>query len=209
MRLFQRINTQPLVNKTGVIYYVDPVAGNDNNTGTSPNAPWQTASKVNNGASYAGGGLSAGQSVLFKGGTSITGPFTFKLGANVASSSKSNPVLIGSYGSGDATILASTSGDNSYAVLLDGVSGITFTGLTVLANGLGCQYGIAIQNSVNSGGASGFNIIDCTASGFSGFNDKPSSEIYVATGNSISPTVYGVDDWNIINCVACGANGVT
>jgi hypothetical protein len=69
----------------GTSYYVDSVAGNDANSGTSPSAAWKSTSKASSAA------LASGSNLLFKRGGSWTGTLT------IAESG----IVVASYGSGD------------------------------------------------------------------------------------------------------------
>jgi Concanavalin A-like lectin/glucanases superfamily len=73
-------------------YYVSPT-GSDGNTGTSPALPWKTIAKVNAAATSA-------SAILFQGGQTFYGT---QLSPTV-SGTASQPVQIGSYGNGLATI---------------------------------------------------------------------------------------------------------
>lgn len=213
MRLAQRLL---ITNPTGGIqYFVDPVNGSDANLGTSPAQAWKTATKVNAGSSYQGGGLQGGQSVLFKGGTTLTGSVLFRAGVNVASFSATNPIIVGSYGNGDATIRSSNA---IYAIQVDGFSGCIVTGLTVSSNNTTCQTGILIQNTVTLSGTSSINIINCLAMGFgqttSAVGDGyASAEIMICGGGHAIDGNYNnqgtINNINILNCVCRGLNGVT
>lgn len=221
---------------TGVAYYVSAVNGSDSYnglypayTGTGINGPWATIAHANLGSSYAGGGLSQSQSLLFNGGSTYTGTLVLRKGVNVASFSSTHPIVVGSYGTGNATIVPATgtvsypnsypkaSGIALYAVELDGVSGITLTNLTVSANGQNCQSGIVIQNTVTTGGISNINVTDCLVEGFGtsltgATNNQALSEIYICGGGHTvdnSFTGYAVTNVNILNCVLQGVNGVT
>jgi hypothetical protein len=79
----------------GNTYYVDNcvVTGNNSNNGTSPSTPWLTISKVNSWS------FNPGDSILFQGGC------TWRETLYVPSSgSAGNPITVGSYGTGQATI---------------------------------------------------------------------------------------------------------
>lgn len=80
-------------------YYVDAVSGNDANSGTSTTRPWRTINKAN------ALDLAPGDKLLFKGGQTLSG--NLRLGAEDYGSA-TNPVNVGSYGSGRATIRAGT-----------------------------------------------------------------------------------------------------
>jgi hypothetical protein len=76
----------------GTTYYVSP-SGNDNDAGTSPSTAWATTDKVNSTT------FSPGDSILFEGGETFSGGLVF-----TESGTAANPIIIGSYGSGRATI---------------------------------------------------------------------------------------------------------
>ncbi len=100
-------------------YYISP-QGDDNNTGTSPSEAWQTIDKVNQMI------FQPGDQILFEGENTFTG--TLRLNS-FDSGVAGNPVTIGSYGSGRATINA---GANSGFVAADcqflNIYNLIFTG---------------------------------------------------------------------------------
>ncbi|MCY1723243.1 right-handed parallel beta-helix repeat-containing protein [Prolixibacteraceae bacterium Z1-6] len=71
------------------VYYVS-VSGNDANTGTSENQPWQTLAKVS------GTNFSPGDQILFKRGDEWSGSITV-----TSSGSTGSPIVYGAYGSGE------------------------------------------------------------------------------------------------------------
>src|SRR5688500_19830665 len=75
-------------------YFVSP-AGSDLNAGTSPDIPWQSVGRVN------GQELQPGDSVFFEGGATFEG--TLRLDAG-DSGTPEQPVVVGYYGGGRATI---------------------------------------------------------------------------------------------------------
>lgn len=75
-------------------YYVDSVGGNNSNSGTSTESPWQTISKVNSTA------LSPGDQVLLKKGDSWREQLTMHY-----SGTSGNPISFGAYGSGANPLL--------------------------------------------------------------------------------------------------------
>ena len=81
----------------GADYYVS-TSGSDANPGTQA-LPWQTISKVNSTT------FGAGDRIFFQGGQTFTGPLIFTASAGTSA----NPIVIGSYGIGVATI--SSTGD--------------------------------------------------------------------------------------------------
>ena len=74
-------------------YYVSPT-GNNANSGTSINDPWQTITKINSTDFI-------GDTILFLGGSTFTGNITFSSSDN---GTAANPIVIGSYGTGKAVI---------------------------------------------------------------------------------------------------------
>lgn len=70
--------------------------GNDNNNGKSPSAPFQTIAKINSLV------LAHGSSVLFNGGDTFAGNLLPNIDGN---GDPNNPVIIGSYGTGQATLV--------------------------------------------------------------------------------------------------------
>ncbi len=75
-------------------YYVDAVAGNDANLGTSPDKAWQSLQKVSDAA------IAPGDKVLFNRGNSWTGTLTLK-----QSGTRSYRIVVGSYGSGALPVI--------------------------------------------------------------------------------------------------------
>src|SRR5689334_13125254 len=75
-------------------YYVSPT-GSDSNTGCSTTTPWKTLAKLN-GTTFA-----AGNQILFQKGGSWSGQLTPQ-----GSGASGNPIVISSYGTGAAPLLA-------------------------------------------------------------------------------------------------------
>ena len=86
--------------------------GSDSNNGTSTSTPWQTVTHVNAQT------FSAGDSILFQGGSTFSGTLLYCTWAGTAIS----PIVIGSYGTGRAT-LSNTGAD---AVYVYNAGGYTF-----------------------------------------------------------------------------------
>lgn len=104
-------------------YYVSP-SGSDSAAGTSSAAPWKTVAKVN------GRNLAAGDRVFFQGGATFT-----DAGLQLRSGdggTASNPVVIGSYGTGRATLQPPSS---QHAVDLYNVGGFTLRDLVLIGPG--------------------------------------------------------------------------
>jgi len=102
-------------------YYVS-AAGADARSGTSPDAAWQTIQRVNNQR------LAAGDRVLFEGGQTFSGNLYLDGGEG---GSPATPIVVGSYGSGRATIYA---GDGTGILVLN-ASGIEIRDLFVVGSG--------------------------------------------------------------------------
>ncbi len=79
-------------------YYVSP-SGNDTYSGTSPEQAWRTIGKVN------GVTFSDGDNIYFQGGQTFSGSLSF---SSADSGTALNPVTVGSYGTGRATISSGT-----------------------------------------------------------------------------------------------------
>jgi hypothetical protein len=97
---------QVLLAPAAVTYYFSPF-GRDSNDCKTILTPCQTIAKVNS-TSY-----NPGDNILFQGGQSFTGCLVFSYMSNVPASVPSNPIIIGSYGLGNATILSNCPGSNS------------------------------------------------------------------------------------------------
>ncbi|TAH27884.1 MAG: hypothetical protein EAZ07_00010, partial [Cytophagales bacterium] len=152
-----------------LVFYVSP-SGNDSNNGLSPATAWQTATQVGN---YAWNtGFNPGDRILFQGNTTINGSIYFQ--RNQPSVGKNaglpgNLIILGSYGSGTATISSGTS-SGFYAYNLAGYSidGLNFKGSGASTNnGSGIIFyadasqtfnTIIIKNSVVNGYKNGFNL---------------------------------------------------
>jgi parallel beta helix pectate lyase-like protein len=111
----------------GTTYYVDAERGSDSATGTSPATAWRTLARVNRGH-YRGGGA-----ILLHGGQRFAG--TISLGtSNLAGTSRAQPLWIGSYGRGRATIQAPREQDGLRAV---NVAGVRVSRVDVVGRGNG------------------------------------------------------------------------
>jgi hypothetical protein len=88
----QSVDTESVaLTSTGTNYYVDSGSGSDDNNGASEESPWQTLSKVS------GTTFQAGDSILFKRGSSYSGNVTIH-----GSGTSSDPITVSAYGRGDA-----------------------------------------------------------------------------------------------------------
>jgi len=97
---------------SGTTYYV-AAGGSDTNSGTSPSSAWRTVAKANSAA------VNPGDGVLFEGGQT----FSDQALTPKRSGTASNPVVYGSYGSGQARMQA--------GVYLNSVSGVAVQRLSI------------------------------------------------------------------------------
>jgi hypothetical protein len=102
-------------------YYVSPT-GNDHNLGTTAANPWKTIAKVNSST------LSPGDRVLFQAGKTFAGQVYL---APQDRGTAALPIIVGSYGTGRATINAGTGG----GILVYDTSGIRIENLSVVGAG--------------------------------------------------------------------------
>jgi hypothetical protein len=170
--------------------YYFSASGSDGNNCRSPASPCRTIGKMNS-LTYA-----AGDSILFQGGDSFTGCVTINPTSVPNKGSALNPITLGSYGSGNATLLSNCPGNLHALLTIDGVSGVTVQNLNMSANGTQTSYGILVQNSYSTTAAvdtillqnndiSGFNCCDTTPGQYG-------SEIFIAgqayqTGGNCGP----------------------
>jgi hypothetical protein len=176
---------------TGTKYFV-AASGNDSNAGTSTGAAWKTINKVNAGHYH------AGDCINFNGGDNFSGNLDLDIGGalnNVLDSDGANPIVIQSYGSGNATITSATGGLTS-AILIRDVPGVNVQNLIVRGTGTTTQYGIQYyglaSGVIRSNDVGGFK--------YSG-NADASAEIYDqgATTYILNNTVHGIDGVNSID----------
>ena len=138
---------------TGTTYYVS-ASGSDSNSGTSQSSPWQTIAHVNSHT------FSAGQSILFEGGSTFSGNLTF---TSSEAGTSTSPITIGSYGSGLATI----NGGNGSAIIIDNTQGYDVNNLNLVGSGTSTNTGdgINIYNS-SSTNETYFYITNVSSTGF-------------------------------------------
>jgi hypothetical protein len=79
----------------GTTFYVDSVAGNDANNGTSTSTPWRTLARVNSVT------FQPGDHILFKAGSIWTGTL-----APRGSGSAAAPIILSNYGTGNLPVIA-------------------------------------------------------------------------------------------------------
>ncbi len=171
-------------------YYVSPL-GSDSNPGTSPNQAWQTINQVNNNTYH------PGDSVLFQGGQTFSGGIVL---TPADSGNSANPVTIGSYGNGRATI-ASPAPKVNGLYGQSGVQGIVIRDL-IFQGYSGTQkgaVGLEMLGSTSIANRSDYlRIIDVDVTQFGSYG------IEVVTGNvgpQNVPTAQG--GWNDVQIVSC------
>lgn len=122
----------PTAPSGSVVYYVDAVAGNDSNTGTSTAQAWKTLAKVDS-ASFAPGDV-----IAFKRGQTFSGSATITSAGTLTS-----PILITAYGSGAQPLLTNPGGWNMLVLAAANiqVKNLAFTNGVVFdnADGLGIR----------------------------------------------------------------------
>lgn len=105
-------------------YYVSPF-GNDANSGTSTSNAWKTIGKVNS-RNF------KGDTILFEGGSTFYGKLSF---TNTDIGTESKPIVIGSYGTGRATINSDTlNGISIYNAAGFEIKDLILTGVNRLTN---------------------------------------------------------------------------
>jgi hypothetical protein len=108
------------VNLYAATYYVS-LNGKNSNNGTSQGGPWYSISRVNS-QSF------RGDTILFQGGSTFTGSLYFDP-SDIGTSSK--PIVIGSYGTGKATI----SSDTLYGIFVNNAAGFKIKNLIFKGSG--------------------------------------------------------------------------
>ncbi len=103
-------------------YYISP-DGNDNNGGNSPDDAWRTIDKLN------AFDFAPGSKILFEGGKSFQGNLTLD---SFDGNDPVKPVLISSYGTGKARILAGT----GFGIYVHNTSGIRIENLILEGSGM-------------------------------------------------------------------------
>ncbi|GBF72299.1 hypothetical protein PA598K_00539 [Paenibacillus sp. 598K] len=86
--------TVPVESEGNTTYYVSASGGDDDNDGLSPEAPWQSLSKVNNGV------FRAGDSILLQAGDQWDEPLVLR-----GSGEPGKPITVGAYGDGVKPII--------------------------------------------------------------------------------------------------------
>ena len=169
---------------TCTTYYVS-TSGSNSNSGCSSSAPWATLAKVN-ATTFA-----AGDQILFARGGSWTGELH-----PLGSGSSGDPIVISSYGSGSAPIIAG--GGAAAAVYLDNQQYWTIENLEITntTTSAAIRSGIQLENDT-SGILNGIHITDDNIHNVLGFwngAEQPSTSSGIAFNLSDSSTTNGWND---------------
>lgn len=173
----------------GTIWYVDSIGGSDSNAGNNPNAPWLTMPRANSGPA---GGYIAGDSLVFKGGQSISGSLVWTTSGN-----QSARCTIGSYGSGNGII---SPGNGTGIKALD-AEFVTVNNLTISGPGVNSSTGATTSTSpgidITSSASAGSKwrsvyVDNCTITG-------TQDGIYYRTAIKNTGSVVGYTDIRITN----------
>lgn len=118
-------------------YYVS-LTGNDSNSGTSPRSPWKTIGKVD------AGHYQPGDRIVFEGGQTFSGSLSFTANSWSSTPAAANPITIGSYGTGSATINSGSAG----GFLASNVAGFNLENLNFVGNGSANVNGVSLVNNL-------------------------------------------------------------
>ncbi|HEY5454795.1 MAG TPA: RICIN domain-containing protein [Acidothermaceae bacterium] len=192
----------PAANAACSTYYVSSSSGSDGNNGCSTSAPWQSLAKVNATT------FTAGNQILFQDGGSWSGELTPQ-----GSGASGNPVVISSYGSGSAPIIAGAGA--AAAILLTNQQYWTIQNLEITntTSSAALRSGIQLQNNT-SGILNGIHIVNNNIHNVLGFwnsnaSVQPSTSSGIAFNLSDSYSTNGWNDvliqGNTLNHVDAGA----
>ncbi len=138
-------------------YYLSP-SGSDSAAGTSPSTAWRTLAQASSVV------LHPGTRLLLQGGRRFTGEL--QLGHRDAGSA-AHPVLIGSYGRGQATIVER----KSNAISIQNTAGLVIQDLSIVGRGLAFRYGLGIEAYSSRTGKSKLDGLQIDHVSISGFVD--------------------------------------
>ncbi len=199
-------------------YYVSPT-GSDSNNGTSSSTPFQTLAKIN------ALSIAANTAILLQGGQSFTGCLAFIKGGNVPATTPTAGIQLGAYGNGVSTIVSNcpgsgsgTQGPKSAVVKFDGINGVFVSNIVANCNNTGTQYGILVQDSIDTNGITNATISGNTAEGcnigsnatadFSaeiavlgyntGANCSPVNQVLISGNTAEGLSITGNDDAGIV-----------
>jgi hypothetical protein len=181
---------------TGTTYYVSP-HGNDSNSGTSVNTPWQSLAKI------ASETFEAGDSVLLEAGQTFTGCLTLT-GTSIRSTA-SAPFTLSSYGTGQFTLMANCTAPRSAALHISGINGFVLSNAQIIGNSGGAEYGVLLDNP-SSSTVSNITIQNNDISGFYTTSADYGAEIFII-GTAGGSSQIGMQNISILNNTLHGRLG--
>lgn len=110
-------------------YYMDSIAGDDTNSGTSSRRPWKSLERLNQQT------FRPGDRIFFKAGTEYVGSFR-----PMGNGDKNNPIVVSRYGEGGDPIL-NGDGQQSYTILLSNNTYWRISNLEIMNKGKGAATG--------------------------------------------------------------------
>ncbi len=122
---------EQILTEAKLTFYISP-SGNDSNSGNSPEEAWRSIAKLNEME------IVPGSKILFEGGQSFTGNLSF---TEEDGNDGGNPILISSYGTGRATIVAG----NGYGINVYNTAGITIDNLIITGSGMNVNQSSGIK----------------------------------------------------------------
>jgi hypothetical protein len=183
------VGTTPASAAGCITYYVSSATGSDSNDGCSTTTPWQSLAKVN-ATTFA-----AGNQLLFAKGGSWSGELQL-----LGSGASGNPIVVSSYGSGAAPIIAG--GGAAAAVALVNEQYVTIQNLEITntTTSAAVRAGILAENDT-SGILNGIHILNNNIHDVLGYWDKstgqPSNDSGIGFNLSDSYTTNGWNDVDI------------
>lgn len=184
------------------IFYMDSIAGDDANPGTSETAAWKTLDKLNQQV------FQPGDRILFKAGTEYIGQFEPK-----GSGSVESPVIVDKYGEGNKPTLHGE-GRKQHTLLLEGIEYWEVNNLEITNQG---KKNVPGRNGViiyawDKGDVHHIHLKNLTVRDVNGScvkNEGAGNGIYWHNGGDVTPTRF--IDLLIENChiYRCQRNGIT
>ncbi len=144
-----------VIQEARTTYYVSP-SGSDTNGGNSPEDAWKSIDKLN---SF---DFEPGSKILFEGGQSFQGNLSF---TQEDANNASKPVLISSYGTGKARLLAG----NGYGIKAYNTAGFKIDNLIIEGSGMNINRASGIEFLNDLGGDTKLELIHITNTEVLGF----------------------------------------
>ena len=178
----------PATTTFGTTFFVSPT-GSDSNPGTSPAQAWQTIAHVNSQTFH------RGDQILFQGGATFAGSLSISPTNYVSQPAfvSGNPLVIGSFGTGNATITP-TSADG---VAITNVSNVVVQNLTLTGDNSQNFNGVNLAQDGTVGPIAGFKFANLTISNFGRAG-------IIGTAADVANSVSGV---SVLNCSVSNCTG--